>query len=89
MSSGLEKPAYWRIVQSRSRYIPSWTPRVKGYVAGFAEPLLEIGRDVDGVVELVDLDSRVGEAALVVGADDRGDEAVFGGLGDVAHGAGG
>ena len=37
-----------------------------------AEALLELGRDVVGVVEALDLDPRVGEHALVVGTDDRG-----------------
>ena len=30
-------PAYWRIVQSRQRYIVAWTPRVNGYSPGQAE----------------------------------------------------
>ena len=28
------KPAYWRIVQKRPRYMVGWTPRVKGYSPG-------------------------------------------------------
>ena len=51
--------------------------------AGLAEPLLQVGGDVAGLVELVDLDPGVGEAALVVGADDRGDGAVLGRVGRV------
>ena len=44
--------------------------------AGLAEPLLEARGDVGLVVEPVDLDPGVGEHALVVGPDDRGDVAV-------------
>ncbi len=47
--------------------------------SGLAEPLLEPGPDVLGLVERVDLDPGVGEPPLVVGADDRRDEAVLGG----------
>ncbi len=61
--------------------MPSWMPAGEGIGAGLAEPLLEAGRDVVGVVEAVDLDPRVGDPALVVGADDGGDVAVGGVLG--------
>ncbi len=30
----MAKPAYWRIVQNRDRYIVAWTPRVNGYSPG-------------------------------------------------------
>ena len=76
MSSGVAKPAYWRIVQSRSRYIPLVDAAGERRCAGLAEALLEAGGDVVLVVEALDLDPRVGEDALVVGADDRGDVAV-------------
>ena len=33
----VEKPAYWRIVQSRPRYIVGWTPRVNGNSPGRPE----------------------------------------------------
>jgi len=33
-SAAVEKPAYWRIVQKRPRYMVGWTPRVKGYSPG-------------------------------------------------------
>ena len=62
-------------------------PRVNGRLAGLAEALLEAGGDVVVVVEALDLDPGVGEDALVVGADDRGDRAV-GLLGRRAVGAG-
>ena len=51
-------------------------PAGERVVAGLAEPLFEPGGDVVLVVEAVDLDPRVGEHALVVGADDRRDVAV-------------
>ena len=34
VSAAVAKPAYWRIVQNRERYIVGWTPRVKGYSPG-------------------------------------------------------
>ena len=34
VASAVPKPAYWRIVQSRPRYMEAWTPRVKGYSPG-------------------------------------------------------
>src|SRR5216110_2442705 len=34
VSFGVPKPTYWRIVQSRSRYMPAWIPRVNGYSPG-------------------------------------------------------
>ena len=52
--------------------MPGWMPRVNGYSPGLAEPLLEPGADVVGVVEALDLDPGVGEPALVVGADRPG-----------------
>jgi hypothetical protein len=33
-SSAVPKPAYWRIVQNRPRYMVDWTPRVNGYSPG-------------------------------------------------------
>ena len=48
----------------------------EGVLARLAEPLLQAGRHVVGLVEPVDLDPGVGEAPLVVGADDRRDVAV-------------
>jgi hypothetical protein len=55
--------------------------------AGLAEPLLEAGRDVALLIQALDLDPRVGEDALVVGADQRGDRAIVVlGLGLLARG---
>jgi hypothetical protein len=34
VSAGVPKPMYWRIVQSRSRYMCLWMPRVYGYSPG-------------------------------------------------------
>ncbi len=51
-------------------------PAGERIVAGLAEALVEPGCDVALLVEAVDLDPRVGEHALVVGADDRRDVAV-------------
>ena len=34
VASGVPKPAYWRIVQGRPRYIVGWMPRVNGYSPG-------------------------------------------------------
>jgi len=34
VARALEKPAYWRMVHSRPRYIVGWTPRVYGYSPG-------------------------------------------------------
>ena len=34
VSSAVPKPAYWRIVQKRPRYIVGWMPRVKGNSPG-------------------------------------------------------
>ena len=34
VSAAVAKPAYWRIVQSRPRYIVGWTPRVNGNSPG-------------------------------------------------------
>ena len=48
-------------------------PAREGVLARLAEPLLELGRQVLLGVERLDLDARVGEAARVVGADDRRD----------------
>jgi hypothetical protein len=36
VSAAVPKPAYWRIVQRRPRYIVGWTPRVKGNRPGSA-----------------------------------------------------
>src|SRR5262245_46972357 len=33
--AGVPKPTYWRIVQSRSRYMRGWMPRVYGYSPGW------------------------------------------------------
>jgi hypothetical protein len=44
-----------------------------GEVARLAETLLEVRPDVVIVVGVLDLDAGVGEAALVVRADDRRD----------------
>ena len=44
-----------------------------GVLAGRAEPLLEAGRHVLVGVGVLDLDARVGEAARIVGPDDRRD----------------
>ena len=56
--------------------MPGWMPRVNGYSPGSPRRSSRPGADVVGVVEALDLDPRVGEAAVVVGADDRGDVAV-------------
>ena len=52
--------------------------------ARLAEALLEPGGDIALVVDAIDLDAGVGEDALVVGPDERGDRAVglFSGHGD-------
>ena len=34
VASGVPKPAYWRIVQGRPRYMVGWMPRVNGYSPG-------------------------------------------------------
>jgi len=34
VSIGVPKPTYWRMVQTRARYISGWIPRVKGYSPG-------------------------------------------------------
>ena len=34
VASGVPKPAYWRIVHGRPRYIVGWMPRVNGYWPG-------------------------------------------------------
>jgi hypothetical protein len=64
----------------------------EGIAAGLAEPVLVAGGDVAGLVELVDLDPGIREAALVVGAHDRSDETVLGVfdliVGSVAQGSG-
>ena len=49
----------------------------EGVLARLAEALLEARRHVAGVVEPVDLDARVREAPVVVGADDRVDVAML------------
>ena len=42
VSSAVPKPANWRIVQRRPRYIVGWTPRVNGKCAGAAEVALVV-----------------------------------------------
>ena len=54
-------------------------PRVNGILAWLAQSLLEIQvGDVGLVVDDLRLDAGVGEAARVVGADERSDSGVFG-----------
>ena len=52
-------------------------PARERVLARLAEALLQPVGDVARVIELVDLDPRVGEDALVVRPGDRGDEAVL------------
>ena len=61
VSSAVAKPAYWRIVQNRLRYIVGWTPRVNGYSPGSAEVavLVEAG-GVGGGVQVADVDAGGG-----------------------------
>ena len=70
----VEKPAYWRIVQKRPRYIVGWTPRVKGNSPGRPRcaVLVEVGR-VRGRVEVGDLDVRGRDETFApLGAAPRG-----------------
>ncbi len=38
VSSAVPKPAYWRMVHRRPRYMVGWIPRVKGYSPGSPSP---------------------------------------------------
>ena len=44
VSSAVAKPAYWRIVQRRLRYIVGWTPRVNGGSPGQPEVAILVER---------------------------------------------
>ena len=57
--------------------MPSWIPRVNGYSPGSPSRSSSPSATSLGSYELVDLDARVGEDALVVRARDRGDVAVL------------
>ena len=69
---GVPKPANWRMVHSRLRYMVAWTPRVNGYWPGIAE----VGVGVEAVeavrrVERVDGHAADGGGRLLAAAGRR------------------